>query len=80
MWKDILKREFTYDKPQRWFIQTDEYASALPDELVNQFGNDPTEKLAQLYKNGLLIDLKLNAHYTIKNGKIVSVEQKASNE
>tara|TARA_R110002020_G_C15754624_1_gene726463 strand:+ start:210 stop:449 length:240 start_codon:yes stop_codon:yes gene_type:complete len=72
-WKDILKSK--YNTPQRWFIKTDEFAGALPDELVNQLGNDPTEKLAGAYKNGLLIDLKLNTHYTIKNGIITNIDQ-----
>ena len=78
MWQNVLKKDFTYDKPQRWYIKTDEFESALPDELVNQFGNDPTEKLAEIYKNGLLMDLKFNTYYTIENGKITSVDQKGN--
>ena len=74
-WQDILKSKFNYDTPQRWFIKTDGFAGALPDELVSQLGNDPTEKLAGAYKNGLLIDLKNNTHYTIENGKITNIAQ-----
>tara|TARA_R100000008_G_scaffold81846_1_gene65507 strand:- start:2434 stop:2706 length:273 start_codon:yes stop_codon:yes gene_type:complete len=74
-WEDTLKKKkFTYDKPQKWYIRTDEYASALPDELVNAIGGTP-EKLAQIYKNGLLIDLETDTGYTIKNGKIESINQ-----
>ena len=74
-WENILKSKFNYDTPQRWFIKTDEFETALPDELVSQLGNDPTEKLAKIYKNGLLIDLKNNTHYTIENGKITNIAQ-----
>ena len=79
-WENILKSKFSYDKSQRWYIRTDEFASALPDELVNALGNDPTEKLAQAYKNGLLIDLKNDIAYTIENGKITNVNQGGSTE
>ena len=72
-WKDILKAEFRYNSPQRWFIKTDEFASALPDELINIIGNDPTEKLAEIYENGLLVDLKNDTYYEIENGKIKSI-------
>ena len=78
-WKDILKSKFNYETPQKWFIKTDEFASALPDELVNAFGNDPTEKLAKVYKNGLLINLKTNTHYTIENGVITNINQNKNN-
>ena len=67
-WKNIIKAN-------TWFIKTDEFAGALPDELVNQLGNDPTEKLAGAYKNGLLINLKTNTHYTIENRQIVDIAQ-----
>jgi hypothetical protein len=78
-WEDILKSKFNYDTPQRWFIKTDEFMSALPNELINQLGNDPTEKLARAYKNGLLIDLENNTHYTIENGKITNIAQMRNN-
>ena len=72
-WKNVLKIYGT--KAERWFIKTDKFASALPNELINQLGDDPTEKLADTYKNGLLIDLKNNTHYTIENGKITNIAQ-----
>ena len=69
-WKDILKN---FDTPQRWFIKTDEFTSAIPDNLVNQLGSDPTEKLAEAYKNGYLVDLKRDTYYELENGKIKSI-------
>tara|TARA_Y100000310_G_scaffold327944_1_gene395154 strand:+ start:1546 stop:1809 length:264 start_codon:yes stop_codon:yes gene_type:complete len=76
----VLKQGFEYNEPQRWFIQTNEYASALPNnimnELVEQLGEENIpEKLASLYQNGLLIDLTNDTHYTIKDGMIESVNQ-----
>ena len=65
-WKNILKSN-------RWFIKTDEFTSALPDNLVNQLGSDPTEKLAEAYKNGYLVDLKNDTYYELENGKIKSI-------
>lgn len=77
----VLKQGFEYyNEPQRWVIQTNEYASALPNELVEQLGeqlgeeNIP-EKLASLYQNGLLTDLTNSTQYTIKDGMIESVNQ-----
>jgi len=69
-WKDILKN---FNTSQRWFIKTDEYSSALPDKMVNQLGDDPTEKLAEAYKNGYLVDLKNDTYYELENGKIKSI-------
>ena len=74
-WKGILKSQFKNDTRQRWFIKTDEVVSTLPNELINQLGNDPTEKLARVFKNGLLVDVENNTHYTIENGKITKIAQ-----